>query len=132
MRKHFNELFTVDGGKVSAKITVNVNGVTMGAGLTFNTGLQFNGVDISQYEGKYFDVEIENGVNKIKGVYDNFNADPKASHYLVNSNILDMIQKVYLQIGECTAISAKNLYEYDQFIQESDRLIDTWNHQQMN
>ena len=71
-------------------------------------------------------------IAKIKNVYDNFNADPKASIYLVNSEILAMIQNVYTQISDSNTISAKNLYEYDVFITESDRLINTWNHQQMN
>lgn len=71
-------------------------------------------------------------MRKIKGVYDNFQADPEASRYLINSDILGLIQNVYRMMNKEQRLTPQNLYDYDKFIQESDRLIDTWNHQMMN
>ncbi len=71
-------------------------------------------------------------ISRIKGVYDNFDADPKASVYLVNSEILSLIQSVYRRLNTKNEYTAQSLYEYDLFIQESDRLIETWNQQKLN
>ena len=73
-----------------------------------------------------------NRVGKIRDIYDNFHADPEASRYLINSDILARIKLVYQIIDKGQRLTPENLYEYDKFIRESDRLIDTWNHQMMN
>lgn len=66
---HFNELFTVQNGMVTPKVTIHINGVTMGPGVSFGNGVLFGGIDLTQFIGKYFDVDIQNGVHIIRGVY---------------------------------------------------------------
>jgi len=70
MKKHFDELFSTQNGMVSPKVPVNIGGVTMTPGVSFGGGVLFSGVDITQFKGKYFEVELQNGVYVIKGVYD--------------------------------------------------------------
>lgn len=81
---------------------------------------------------KTLDRTEETRLKKIKGVYENFHANPEASRYLINSDILLLIQNVYSIISRGQSLTPQNLYEYDKFIKESDRLIATWNQQQMN
>jgi len=70
MRVHFDELFTVKNGAVSPKTAVNINGVTMTPGVSFGGGVSFGDVDLTQYIGKYIEVEqMPNGAYDIKGVY---------------------------------------------------------------
>lgn len=69
MKKHFDELFAIENGMIKPKVPIHINGVTMGPGVSFGNGVSFGGVDLTKYVGKYFDVEIQNGVNVIKGVY---------------------------------------------------------------
>lgn len=38
--------------------------------------------------------EDKQKINKIKRVYENFTANPKASEYLIDSNVLELIAKV--------------------------------------
>src|SRR5688572_27361844 len=66
---------------------------------------------------------------KIRGVYENFNANPEASNYLINSDILRLIQNVYFWLISNKGESPQSFYEYNEFIKESDRLIATWNRQ---
>lgn len=69
---------------------------------------------------------------KIRDVYDNFKADPSASKYLINSNIIALIQSVYLSIQSNNGFSPKIQYDYEAFIKESDRLISDWDKQILN
>ncbi len=69
MQKDFSELFSVQNGMVAPKVTVNINGITMGPGVGFGGGVSFGGVDLTQFIGKKFEVELENGIYVIKGVY---------------------------------------------------------------
>jgi hypothetical protein len=69
MQIHFNELFSINNGMVSPKVTIHINGITMGPGVSFGGGVAFGGVDLTKFVGKYFDVDIQNGVYIIKGVY---------------------------------------------------------------
>lgn len=72
-------------------------------------------------------------IQSIRRVYDNFHADPKASNILINSNILGMIQRVYGWLRKSQGVaSPESLYDYEMFLQESDRLIHTWDKQLMN
>ncbi len=70
MRKRFSELFEVQGGAISPKVPVNINGVGMGPGVSFGGGVLFGGVDLTKFIGKDFEVELQNGVYVVKGVYD--------------------------------------------------------------
>ena len=68
----------------------------------------------------------------IRQVYDNFEANPKASNYLINSNILGMIQNVYQFVVSKKEQNPQSFHEFNEFIKESDRLIAQWDKQLMN
>lgn len=74
----------------------------------------------------------EQKLQGIRQVYDNFQANPKASNYLINSNILGLIQNVYRYVLKNKGQNPQSYHEYNEFIKESDRLIDTWDKQLMN
>lgn len=74
----------------------------------------------------------EGRIKGIEEVYQNFNADPNASKILINSNILELIQKIYFRIMKDEGFDSKGLFQYDQFIEECDRLIVTWDRQLLN
>ncbi|MFK2295088.1 hypothetical protein ACIXMS_09670 [Bacteroides fragilis] len=69
MRKSFNELFTVQNGTISPKVSIFINGITMTPGVSFSGGVSFGGVDLSQFVGKDLEVENHNGIYEIKGFY---------------------------------------------------------------
>lgn len=69
MRVNFNDIFTVQNGVISPKVQIHINGVTMGPGISFGSGVAFGGVDLTQLVGKDLEVEVQNGVYTIKGVY---------------------------------------------------------------
>ncbi len=69
MRKHFDELFTNQNGMVNPKVTVHINGVTMSPEFFIGGGVSIGGVNLTQYIGKYLEVELQNDVYVIKGVY---------------------------------------------------------------
>lgn len=71
MRVSFNELFTVQGGMISPKTTVQIGGITMSPGVGFSAsgGVSIGGIDLSQYIGKDFDADNQNGVWVIKSVF---------------------------------------------------------------
>jgi len=56
-------------GALSPKRVINVNGITFGQGVVFNTGLTFGGIDFHLF--KYLDIAAENkeGVLIIQGFY---------------------------------------------------------------
>lgn len=69
MRKSFNELFTVQNGTISPKVSIRINGIEMTPGVSFGRGVSFGGVDLAQFIGKDFEVENHNGIYEIKGYY---------------------------------------------------------------
>lgn len=71
-------------------------------------------------------------IEGIRSVYDNFKASPETSRYLINSDILSMIQAVYSALINKSGDTPESFYLYNEFIKESDRLIATWDKQQMN
>jgi hypothetical protein len=68
----------------------------------------------------------------IQSVYDNFSANPAASKYLIDSNILSLIQKVYGWVVSQKGQTPSSFHEYNEFIKESDRLINIWDQQLLN
>lgn len=68
----------------------------------------------------------------IRQVYDNFQANPEASNYLINSDILGLIQGVYRFVIQHKGQTPESYYQYNAFIKESDRLIEEWDKQLMN
>lgn len=71
-------------------------------------------------------------MDRIKTVYENFHANPDASKYLIDSDILRLIQSVYYTLVSKKGDSPESFYEYNEFIKESDRLIANWDRQLMN
>lgn len=81
---------------------------------------------------KELSLSEEHKLKGIRSVYDNFSANPQASNLLINSDILSMIQKVYGFVVQQKGQNPQSFHEYNRFIQESDRLIETWDRQLMN
>ena len=71
-------------------------------------------------------------VRGIKSIYENFEANPSASKHLINSDILNMIQSVYNWVISKKSDDPESFHKYNEFIKESDRLIDTWDRQILN
>ena len=71
MRMSFDQLFqrTVAVGMISPRVPVQIGGVAMGPGDAFGGGINIDGVDLIQLVGKDFDVEVQDEVHVIKGVY---------------------------------------------------------------
>lgn len=68
----------------------------------------------------------------IQQVYDNFNANPAASSFLINSDILRLIQSVYRSGRAEQGQTPQSFHDYNEFLKESDRLIAIWDRQLMN
>ncbi|UKN02058.1 hypothetical protein K6119_00830 [Paracrocinitomix mangrovi] len=81
---------------------------------------------------KSLSLSEENKLAGIKQVYDNFQANPQASNYLINSNILSLIQKVYEYLVLQKPQNPESFHNYNEFIKESDRLIELWDRQLLN
>ncbi|MFT4601577.1 MAG: hypothetical protein ACI857_001758 [Arenicella sp.] len=71
-------------------------------------------------------------VKKIESIYNTFKADPVTSQYLINSNILGLIQGVYASLQSERRDTPEGFHEYNSFIHESDRLIGQWDRQILN
>ena len=56
-------------GSITPKFQIKIGGVVMGPGVAFTKGVSFSGVDIAQYVGHDLDVEINNNIHEIKGIY---------------------------------------------------------------
>ena len=70
MRMSFDELFRRNAdGTISPRISVHFNGVTMVPGAEFGGDVRWGGVDLTQFADKDLDVEIQDGVHAIKGIY---------------------------------------------------------------
>ena len=81
---------------------------------------------------KELSLSEEHKLKGIRSVYDNFSANPQASNFLINSDILSMIQRVYSFVIQQNGQTPKSFHEYNEFIKESDRLIQVWDRQQLN
>lgn len=69
MRIPFNKLFSVANGIITPIVTIHINGITMTPGVSFGSGVIFGGIDLSKFLGKDFEVDLNNGVYIVKGVY---------------------------------------------------------------
>lgn len=68
-RYRFNDVFNLEKGRISPRIPIRIGGITMGPGISFERGVSFSGVDLSQVVGKDISGYVENGVFIIKGFY---------------------------------------------------------------
>ncbi|MFH1546500.1 MAG: hypothetical protein ABIE14_03935 [Patescibacteria group bacterium] len=69
MKKNFNELFIIEGGKITPTRRVRIGGVEFGSGVSFDSGVSFAGINLSQFTNNDFEVEERDGVWVIKGIY---------------------------------------------------------------
>lgn len=67
-------------------------------------------------------------IEKIVSVYQNYNFDTNTSVVLINSNVLELIQKTFDRIINSTKNnkSIDNILLLDHFLYERDRLLDVW------
>lgn len=70
-RMNFNTLFNVDqtNGTIEPRQRIRIGGVTFGPGVKFGGGVAFSGIDLSQYVGHDLEVETDNDVFVITGIY---------------------------------------------------------------
>ncbi len=71
--------------------------------------------------------EEKNSIRKIVSVYSHYRFDPNTSVQLINSNILELIQKTFENIVDAQRKKSieRKLY-LDHFLYERERLIDVW------
>ncbi len=70
MRVSFSDVFdTNPNGSVTPKAPVKINGMTMGPGVVFTSGVSFGGVDLTALADKDLEVEQKDGVIHINGHY---------------------------------------------------------------
>ncbi len=74
----------------------------------------------------------EQKVERIQAVYESFQVNPELSVRLINSNIFQLIMEVYDTTAKNSGQSPKTFYIYDEFLKESDRLINAWDRHQLN
>ena len=70
MKMHFDDLFSTNNGTHSPKVPVQIGGVSMTQGVGFSGGVSFGGIELAKHINHYFEVEIQNGMHVIKGVYE--------------------------------------------------------------
>jgi hypothetical protein len=69
-RINFYSIFRLNqDGSIEPLRAVRIGGVQMGPGVRFGGGVSFGGVDLSQYVGKDFAVEIIDNIYVITGIY---------------------------------------------------------------
>lgn len=69
-RVNFDSIFIQHpDGSLEPRQRIRVGGVTFGPGVKFNRGVSFGGVDFTNFIGRDFEVETDNSVLVIKGIY---------------------------------------------------------------
>lgn len=70
VKKNFSKLFTEHpDGSIEPKSPIMIGSVRIGPGMRFSGSAIFNGINIFLFKGRDFEVEDQDGVNVIKGVY---------------------------------------------------------------
>lgn len=70
MRVPFNYVFNLyPDGSLEPKQQIRVGGVVFGPGVKFSKGVAFSGIDFTQFLGHDLEIETENGMVLIKGIY---------------------------------------------------------------
>jgi len=69
-RINFYSIFRINpDGSIEPQRVVRIGGVQIGPGVRFGGGVSFGGVDLSQYVGRDFSVEVTDGIYVIVGIY---------------------------------------------------------------
>jgi hypothetical protein len=69
-RVNFYSLFKVNAdGSIEPLKPVRIGGAQFGSGVRFGGGVSFSGIDLSQYIGRDFLVEEQNGISIILGIF---------------------------------------------------------------
>lgn len=69
-RINFYQLFKINtDGSIEPLHPIKIGGVQMGPGVRFGKGVSFSGIDLSQFIGRDFSAEQQNGVFIIKGIF---------------------------------------------------------------
>lgn len=70
MRKGFYDIFVLHSdGSIEPRQPVRIGGIQFGPGVRFGSGISFGGIDLTKFVGRDFEVDEDNGVLKLKGVY---------------------------------------------------------------
>lgn len=70
VKKTFQDIFIINpDGSIEPRILVRIGGVQFGPGLRFGRGVVFGGIDMYQYIGHDLEVDEENGIAVITGIY---------------------------------------------------------------
>lgn len=69
-RVNFYNLFKVNAdGSIEPLKVIRIGGVQFGPGVRFGQGVFFGNVELSQYIGRDFSIEVQNGVVIILGIF---------------------------------------------------------------
>lgn len=69
-RINFNAIFRLNNdGSIEPLRTVRIGGVQMNPGVKFGRGVSFGGIDLFTYIGRDFQVEEQNGILIITGIF---------------------------------------------------------------
>lgn len=70
MRINFWQIFKTNPDSSLEPIRrVRIGGAEFGPGVRFTKGVSFSGIDLTQYVGRDFDTEEQDGVLVLKGIY---------------------------------------------------------------
>ena len=69
-KENFYSIFKInDDGSIEPIRIVRIGGVQMSPGVRFGRGVSFGGINLFDYIGRDFEVEEENGLLIIRGIY---------------------------------------------------------------
>lgn len=69
-RVSFNTIFKVHpNGSIESIRRVKISGVIISPGIRFSPGVRFGGIDLTLYVGKEIEIDDENGIIILKGIY---------------------------------------------------------------
>lgn len=70
MRMKFWQIFKVyPDGSLEPIRRIKIGGVEFGQGVRFTRGVSFSGIDLTLYMGRDFEIEEQNDVLVLKGIY---------------------------------------------------------------
>ena len=70
MKVPFNYVFEIKpDGSITPKQQTRVGMVTLSPGVFFGEGVSFGGIDFSKFKGRYLEIETDENIIVIKGIY---------------------------------------------------------------